>query len=151
MDVDVVIAGGGPTGLMLAAELRLAGLDPVVLERLPEISEIPKSNGLVGQIVPMLDYRGLRESFAAGSTWVGPIPQFSFGPLTLDLSKLGVSPLHILAIPQRRLERLLDERVRHLGGTVRRGHELTALSQDDEGVTLDVAGPEGRSEARRGT
>jgi len=41
MAVDVVIAGGGPTGLMLAGELRLAGLDPVALERLPEISEIP--------------------------------------------------------------------------------------------------------------
>src|SRR5207237_6322310 len=76
--------------------------------------------------------------------WVGPIPRFSFGPLQLDLSKLGVSPLHILAIPQRRLERLLDERVRDLGGAVRRGHELTALSQDDEGVTLDIAGPGGR-------
>jgi choline dehydrogenase-like flavoprotein len=97
--VDVVIVGGGPTGLMLAAELRLGGLDPVVLERLPEISEIPKGNGLVGQIVPMLDYRGLREAFAAGSTWAGPIPRFSFGPLELDFSRVGVSPLHIMAIP----------------------------------------------------
>ena len=43
-----MIAGGGPTGLMLACELRLAGADPVVLERLPEISQIPKGNGLVG-------------------------------------------------------------------------------------------------------
>jgi len=97
----------------------------------------------VGQIVAMLDYRGLRERLAAGSTWVGPIPRFSFGPLQLNLSKLGVSPLHILAIPQRRLERLLDEYVRELGGTVRRGHELTAVSQDDDGLTLDVGGPDG--------
>jgi 2-polyprenyl-6-methoxyphenol hydroxylase-like FAD-dependent oxidoreductase len=57
-DADVVIVGGGPIGLMLAAELRLGGADPVVLERLPEISQIPKANGLVGQIVPTLDYRG---------------------------------------------------------------------------------------------
>ena len=141
--VDVVIVGGGPTGLMLAAELRLGGLDPVVLERLPEMSDIPKGNGLVGQIVPMLDYRGLREPFAAGSTWAGPIPRFSFGPLGLDLSKAGASPLHIMAIPQRRLERLLDEHLQSLCGTVRRGHEVTALSQDDQGVTVDVAGPGG--------
>ena len=89
----MVIVGGGPTGLMLAAELRLGGVDPVVLEQLPEVSEIPKGNGLVGQIVPMLDYRGLREPFAAASTWAGPIPRFSFGPLELDLSRVGVSPL----------------------------------------------------------
>jgi 2-polyprenyl-6-methoxyphenol hydroxylase-like FAD-dependent oxidoreductase len=142
-DVDVVIVGGGPTGLMLAAELRLGGVDPVVLEELPEVSEIPKGNGLVGQIVPMLDYRGLREPFAAASTWAGPIPRFSFGPLELDLSRVGVSPLHIMAIPQRRLERLLDEHLRSLGGTVLRGHEVTALSQDGDGVTVAVDGPEG--------
>lgn len=147
-DTDVVIAGGGPAGLMLACELRLGGADPVVLERLPDISEIPKGNGLVGQIVPMLDYRGLRERFAAGATWAGPVPHFSFGPLQLELSRLGVSPLHILAIPQRRLEKLLDERVRELGGSIRRGHELTAVSQDDDGVTLEVRGPEGDYQLR---
>src|SRR6516164_9329423 len=93
---DVVIVGGGPTGLMLAAELRLAGADPVVLERLPEISEIPKGNGLIGQIVPVLDYRGLLERLRKEATWAGPIPAFSFGSLKLDFSRLGVSPLHIV-------------------------------------------------------
>jgi FAD binding domain len=142
-DVDVVIAGGGPTALMLACELRLAGVEPVVLERLPEISQIPKGNGLVGQIVPMLDYRGLLERFSAGSTAVGPVPRFAFGPLMLDFSRLGDSPLHILAIPQRRLEERLGERLAELGGTVRRGHELTAATQDEDVVTLDVRGPDG--------
>jgi 2-polyprenyl-6-methoxyphenol hydroxylase-like FAD-dependent oxidoreductase len=148
--VDVVITGGGPTGLMLASELRLGGADPVVLERLADISEIPKGNGLVGQIVPMLDYRGLLERFAADATWAGPIPRFRFGPLQLDLSRLGVSPLHILAIPQRRLERLLEEHLRELGGSIRRGHELVALSQDDDGVTLNVRGPDGDYQLRTG-
>jgi 2-polyprenyl-6-methoxyphenol hydroxylase-like FAD-dependent oxidoreductase len=115
----------------------------VVLERLPEISQIPKGNGLVGQIVPVLDYRGLLERFRAEATYAGPIPRFSFGPLQLDFSGLGVSPLHIMAIPQRRLELLLGERLRELGGSIRRGHELTALSQDEDGVTLDVRGPGG--------
>src|ERR1700691_2884211 len=107
-DADIVIAGGGPVGLMLACELRLGGADPVVLERLPGVSEIPKGNGLIGQIVPVLDYRGLLDRFRADATWAGPIPRFSFGPLELDLARLGVSPLHIMAIPQRRLEQLLE-------------------------------------------
>jgi 2-polyprenyl-6-methoxyphenol hydroxylase-like FAD-dependent oxidoreductase len=130
---------------MLAAELRLGGADAVVLERLPEISEIPKGNGLVGQIVPMLDYRGLLDRFRAETTYAGPAPQFPFGPLRLDFSRLAASPLHILAIPQRRLEWVLGERLRELGGAVRRGHEVLAVSLPADGphVTLDVRGPDG--------
>jgi 2-polyprenyl-6-methoxyphenol hydroxylase-like FAD-dependent oxidoreductase len=143
VEADVVIAGGGPTGLMLACELRLGGAHPVVLERLPEISPVPKGNGLVGQIVPMLDYRGLLERFRVQATWAGPVPRFPFGPLQLDFSRLGISPLHVLAIPQRQLEKLLGERLAELGGIIRRGHELTALSQDDDAVTADVRSPDG--------
>ena len=88
-EAGVVIAGGGPAGLMLAAELMLGGTEPVVLEGLPEISEIPKGNGLVGQIVPVLDYRGLLDPIRAEATFAGPIPAFSFGPLRLDFSGLG--------------------------------------------------------------
>ena len=142
---DVVVVGGGPTGLMLAAELRLGGADPVVLERLPEISQIPKGNGLVGQVVPTLDYRGLTDRFRAEATFTGPVPQFPFGPLQLDFSRLGTSPLHIMAIPQRRLEQVLDGWLRELGGSVRRGHEVLALSlpADDSPATVDVRGPDG--------
>ena len=148
---DVVIVGGGPTGLMLAAELRLGGADPVVLERLPEISEIPKGNGLVGQIVPMLDYRGLTERFRAETTYMGAAPQFPFGPLRLDFSRLGpgAGPLHILAIPQRRLEQVLGDWLRELGGSLRRGHEVLALSLPGDGspagspVTVEARGPDG--------
>src|ERR1700691_1628901 len=147
-DADIVIAGGGPVGLMLACELRLGGADPVVLERLPGISEIPKGNGLVGQIVQVLDYRGLLDRLRAAGTWAGPLPRFSFGPLQLDFSRLGTSPLHILSVPQRRLERVLEQRLAELGGTVRRGHELTALSQDDDAVTLDALGPDGAYQLR---
>jgi 2-polyprenyl-6-methoxyphenol hydroxylase-like FAD-dependent oxidoreductase len=148
MALDVVIAGGGPNGLMLACELCLAGVHPVVLERLPEPSQVPKANGLVGQIVPMLDYRGLLERFSAAAPFAGPVPRYQFGGLPLELHRLGTSPLHILAIPQRRLEQLLGERLQELGAEVRRGHEVMALSQDGGAVTLDVRGPEGEYRVR---
>ncbi|HYB88649.1 MAG TPA: FAD-dependent monooxygenase, partial [Streptosporangiaceae bacterium] len=142
---DVVIVGGGPTGLMLAAELRLGGADPVVLERLPEISQIPKGNGLIGQIVPTLDYRGLADRFRADTTYTGPVPRFPFGSLQLDFSRLGRSPLDIMAIPQRKLEKVLGEWLGDVGGSVRRGHEVLGLSGPGDGspVTLDVRGPDG--------
>jgi 2-polyprenyl-6-methoxyphenol hydroxylase-like FAD-dependent oxidoreductase len=147
---DVVIVGGGPTGLMLAAELRLGGADPVVLEQLPEISQIPKGNGLIGQIVPTLQYRGLADRFRAEATYTGAVPQIPFGSLRLDFSRLDTSPLDIMAIPQRKLERVLDEWLRDLGGSVRRGHEVLALSLpgDRSPVTLDVRGPDGGYQVR---
>jgi 2-polyprenyl-6-methoxyphenol hydroxylase-like FAD-dependent oxidoreductase len=129
---------------MLAIELRLAGIDPVVLERLPGISEIPKGNGLVGQIVQVLDYRGLLEPLRAESTYTGPVPGFSFGPLQLDFSGLAGSPLQVLAIPQRRLEHVLTGRLAELGCTVRRGPEMTSFEQDDDdAVTVTVTGSDG--------
>jgi 2-polyprenyl-6-methoxyphenol hydroxylase-like FAD-dependent oxidoreductase len=149
-DAEIAIVGGGPTGLMLAAELRLAGADAVVLERLPEISQIPKGNGLIGQIVPMLDYRGLLDRFRAEATYAGPVPQFGFGPLQLNFAQLGASPLHVLAVPQRRLEQILDDYLRELGGAVRRGHEVVALSLPGDGspAALDVRGPDGGYQVR---
>ena len=145
---SVVIVGSGPVGLMLAIELRLAGVEPVVLDRLDSISDIPKGNGLVGQIVQALDYRGLLEPLRAESTYTGPVPGFSFGPLRLDFSPLASSPLHILAIPQRRLELALTKRLADLGGVVRRGHEMTGFDQDDDAVKVAVAGPGGRYQLR---
>ena len=145
---DVVIVGAGPVGLMLAIELRLAGIDPVVVERLPGISEIPKGNGLVGQIVQVLDYRGLLEPLRAESTYTGPVPGFSFGPLQLDFSGLAGSPLQVLAIPQRRLEHVLAGRLAELGCTVRRGHEMTGFDQDADAVTVTVTGSDGRYRLR---
>lgn len=140
---DVVVAGGGPVGLMMACELRLAGVRCVVLERLSERDETPKANGLVGQVVEMLDRRGMLESFSAGAPFVGPVPFFQFGALPLDLRRLGTSPLHVLPIPQMRLERLLEERALELGAEVLRGHEIAGFSQYENGVRVKVAGPDG--------
>jgi 2-polyprenyl-6-methoxyphenol hydroxylase-like FAD-dependent oxidoreductase len=143
MTTDVVIAGGGPNGLLMACELALAGVRPVLLERLPERAAEPKANGLVGRVVQALDYRGLYERFSGRATPPVPVPGFQFGALPLDLSALAGNALYALPIPQRRMEELLEQRARELGAEIRRGHELTAVSQTAGLVTAGVQGPDG--------
>lgn len=144
MDADVIVVGAGPTGLMLAGELRLAGMRPLVLERRPQLRETPKANGFGGQILQLLDYRGLLERFEAASTGPShPAPIYPFGEVHLDFSHLADPPLRGLTLPQPQLERLLDERARELGADIRRGHEIVGVGQDDTTVTADVRGPDG--------
>jgi 2-polyprenyl-6-methoxyphenol hydroxylase-like FAD-dependent oxidoreductase len=141
---DVVISGGGPNGLMMACELALAGIRPVVLESLAEPSQEPKANGIMGQIVKLLHRRGLHERYT-GST-EPPRPNsgyFVFAGLMLNLSLLEESPIYALPVPQRRIVEVLNERAVELGVEIRRGHELVGLAQDDESVTADVVGPDG--------
>ncbi|MFC5266289.1 FAD-dependent monooxygenase [Kribbella qitaiheensis] len=146
MIADVVIAGAGPNGLMLACELSLAGVHPIVLERLPERSEEPRANGLVGQVVRMLDRRGLYERLKGDLVPPAPVPAFTFGALPLELSGLDDNPLYILGVPQRRIEEVLQERALELGVEIRRGRELANLSQTPDAVTVEVAGPDGSYE-----
>ncbi|MCX4537209.1 FAD-dependent monooxygenase [Streptomyces sp. NBC_00841] len=136
---DVVIVGGGPNGLMLACELALAGARPVILESLPAPSTEPKANGLLGQVVRMIDRRGLYERLSG--TPGPPQPNsayFMFAAMGLNLSLLEDSPVYGLPAPQHRIVQVLEERATELGVEIRRGHKLVGLSQDDE-VTLDVA------------
>jgi 2-polyprenyl-6-methoxyphenol hydroxylase-like FAD-dependent oxidoreductase len=143
MDADVVISGAGPSGLMLAAELRLAGVRPLVLERQPEIVKTPKANGIGGQILQLLRYRGLLDRLEAASTAPEPRPIFPWGDVHLDLTRVAHPPLRGLPLPQPELERVLDERARELGAEVRRGHELLGFAQDETSVTVDAQGPQG--------
>ncbi|NJP42749.1 FAD-dependent monooxygenase [Actinacidiphila epipremni] len=143
-DADVVIVGGGPAGLLLAAELGLLGVRPVVLERLPEPSREPKANGLVGQVVPALDRRGLSEPL----TGVPGPPQpnragFMFAGIPLNLSVLPESPVHTVAVPQHRIVEVLDARARAAGAEIRAGHELVGLVRQDDAVELKVSAPRG--------
>ncbi|GAB2826690.1 FAD-dependent monooxygenase [Actinocorallia aurea] len=147
---DVIIVGAGPTGLMLAAELGAAGVRPLVLERRPQRRDTPKAGGLGGQILELLRYRGLLERLQAACTAPVPAPRFPFGGVHIDLSPLPDPPMHALPLPQQRLERVLEEHAAELGTDVRRGHEVVGLAQEDDGVTLDVRGPDGpyRTRAR---
>ncbi len=146
MVADVVIAGAGPNGLMLACELSLAGVRPIVLERSPELTTMNRANGLVGQVVRMLDRRGLYQPLAGSSDAPQPMPAFFFGAVPMDLHMLDDNPFYLLPVPQTRIERVLADRAAELGVEVRRGHELVGLCQHTDGVTVEVTGPNGRYE-----
>jgi 2-polyprenyl-6-methoxyphenol hydroxylase-like FAD-dependent oxidoreductase len=156
VDVDVVVAGAGPAGLLLASELRLCGADPVVLERLPAPTGLSKALGLLGRVVQTLDYRGLLERFDAGFVAAAAYARFAhLGGIALDVSGLidAAPPGHFPApVPARQaqVEQVLEGRARELGADIRRGHELVGLSQDQDAVTAEVRGPDGPYRLRAG-
>ncbi len=147
-DADVIVVGAGPTGLMLARELRLAGVRTLVLERQPQIRDTPKAGGLSGQILELLRYRGVLERFEAESTDPIPALRLPFGGLHVDFTLLADPPMQLLPFPQPQLERLLDELARELGAEIRRGQEVVGLSQDDANVTAEVRGSDGQYRVR---
>ena len=147
MDADAVIVGAGPTGLMLACELHLAGVRPIVLERLAEPTGLSKALALVGRSVDTLDYRGLLGRFQARAAVAVPNAAH-FALIPLDLQKVRNLGLRGLFIQQAATEEVLNEYARELGVEIRRGHELTTLHQDAEGVNVQVNGPQGHSQLR---
>ncbi|MFF8386528.1 rifampin monooxygenase [Streptomyces kanasensis] len=136
--IDVIVVGGGPTGLMLACELRLAGMRVVVLERLTEPTTQSRGRGLHARSVELMDQRGLLERFLAVSEKFRVGGLFG-GILTPWPDRLDTAHPYGLATPQAVTERLLGERARELGAELRRGHDVVGLAQDGDGVTVVLA------------
>jgi 2-polyprenyl-6-methoxyphenol hydroxylase-like FAD-dependent oxidoreductase len=140
--VPVVISGAGPNGLMLACELALAGVRPIVLERLSAPSDEPKANGMVGQVIRLLDMRGLYQRFTGSDEPPKPLYQWMFSGMSVPLSGMADNPMYALMMSQPRLVRMLDERARELGVDVRWGHELIGVESRPDGVDVSVSTPD---------
>ena len=136
--IDVIIAGGGPTGMMLAAELRLHGIGVLVLERDAEPTRVVRALGIHARTIEVLDQRGLLERFLALGRQ-HPLGGFFAGITRPQPDGLDTAHAYVLAIPQPVIVRLLTEHAAALGTAIRRGAELTGLHQDDDGVTADLA------------
>jgi 2-polyprenyl-6-methoxyphenol hydroxylase-like FAD-dependent oxidoreductase len=134
---DVIINGGGPTGMMLAAELRLHGLQVVVLERDAEPTTVVRSLGMHVRSIEVMDQRGLLARFLAQGTRY-PVAGF-FAAIPKPAPELDTAHGYVLGIPQPVTNRLLAEHAAALGADVRRGCELVGLSQDADGVAAELA------------
>ncbi len=134
----VVIAGGGPTGMMLAGELALAGVDVAVVERRERHAlEGSRARGLHARTIEVLDQRGIADRFLAKGQ---PAQVATFAGTRLDMSDFPSRHPYGLALPQNAFEEILAGWVAELGVPILRGRDVTGLAQDEAGVDVEVSG-----------
>jgi 2-polyprenyl-6-methoxyphenol hydroxylase-like FAD-dependent oxidoreductase len=133
----VVIAGGGPTGLMLAGELALAGVDVAIVERRAS-QDLPgsRSGGLHSRTIEILDQRGIADRFLSEGQ-VAQVQGFAFN--RLDISDFPTRHNYGLGLWQNNIERILAGWVDELAVTIYRGREVTGFAQDETGVDVQVS------------
>lgn len=134
---DVIVVGSGPSGMMLAGELALAGVDVVILERRPT-GELAgsRAGGFHSRTIEILDQRGIADRFLAeGQT----VQTARFGRTVLDISDFPTRHPYGLALWQSRMEPILAGWIEQLGVPVRRGREVTGFVQDETGVDVELA------------
>jgi 2-polyprenyl-6-methoxyphenol hydroxylase-like FAD-dependent oxidoreductase len=138
VNFDVTVVGGGPTGVMLASELRKHGVRVLVLEKDAEPTRVVRALGLHARSIEVLDQRGLLYRFLPlGKLY--PVGGVFAGISKPTPNRLDTAHPYILGIPQPTTERLLTEHATEQGVEIRRGCEVVGLSQDDQGVTVDLA------------
>ena len=134
---DVLIAGAGPTGLMLAAELALAGVDAAIVER-RESQHLAgsRAGGLHSRTIEVFDMRGIADRFLSR----GQVAQVvGFNLVRLDMSDFPTRHPYGLALFQNHIEQILADWVGDLGVTIYRGREVASFTQNDSGVTVEVS------------
>jgi 3-(3-hydroxy-phenyl)propionate hydroxylase len=133
----VLIAGGGPTGLMLAGELALAGVDVVIVERrASQDLDSSRSRGLHSRTIELLDQRGIADRFLSQ----GQVAQVgSFSGIPLDISDFPTRHNYGLGLGQKRFEEILAGWVEELAVPIHRGTEVTGFAQEDTGVDVELA------------
>ncbi len=137
----VVIAGGGPTGMMLAAELTLAGTDVLIVERRPSFElESSRSRGLHSRTIEVLDQRGVVDRFLAEGK---AVQVQAFAGVPMDISDFPTRHNYGMALLQSHFERIMSGWLDELGVPILREREVTGFAQDDGGV--DVALSDGTS------
>jgi len=134
---SVLIAGGGPTGLMLAGELALAGIDVAIVERRQTQELIgARAGGLHSRTIEVLDQRGISDRFISQGTLH---PAVGFAMTFMSISDFPTRHNYTLGLFQGHIERILAEWVAELKVPIYRGREVTGFAQDDTGVDLDVS------------
>ncbi|WIM94284.1 FAD-dependent monooxygenase [Actinoplanes oblitus] len=134
-DYDVIIAGAGPTGLMLAGELALGGARVSLRERLTARTGQSKALNLQPRSAEVLAARGLLDDILAQAPVL--LPRGHFAGIPLDYSTLDTPYPYQVGIPQARVEERLTEWAVSLGAEIRYGTAVTAFEQDEAGVTVD--------------
>jgi 2-polyprenyl-6-methoxyphenol hydroxylase-like FAD-dependent oxidoreductase len=136
-DHAVVIAGGGPTGMMLAGELGLAGIDVAIVERRKGTDlDGSRAGGLHSRTIEVLDQRGIAERFLS----VGqPHPAVGYAYIPLDISDFPTRHNYLLALWQSQFEPILAGWVEELGVPVRRGRDVVGFAQDATGVDVTLS------------
>jgi 3-(3-hydroxy-phenyl)propionate hydroxylase len=133
----VVIAGGGPAGMMLAAELALANVDVAIVERRPEhVLAGSRAGGVHSRAIEVLDQRGVADRFLAE----GQVAQVAtFGTTVLDMSDFPTRHPYSLGIWQNQIERIMAAWIAELAVPIHYGREVTGFAQDDTGVDVELS------------
>ncbi|WP_330252678.1 FAD-dependent monooxygenase [Nocardia sp. NBC_00565] len=138
---DVVIAGGGPTGLMLAYELRLAGVDVALVDGLPARTGESRAGGIHARTMEVLDQRGLLDGLLLQGR---PMQAGHFGGLPLDFADFDTRYPYTLAVLQSVVERELEGHATELGAPVQWASPVVGFRQDASGVEVEIGGPNPR-------